>query len=289
MTDRSELRIRRREIEARDLAEVTNLLTRGFPARPRVYWERGLRRMGERPAVEGCPRYGFLLEAGAGPVGVVLMLFRTVARGSDAAIRCNLSSWTVDPAFRMQAPLLVGSTLKRRDVTFTNLSPAPHTWATIEAQGFRAYAEGQVVLAPALARRGARARVLADPREWRDLPEAALLDDHRGYGCTCLAVEAADGIRPFVFLPVRARSGRVPLPLVQMIYARDVADLSRLARPIGLWLLARGILGVVTDGEASTEGLPVLCRLRRGRKYAKGPSPPPICDLSYTERVLFGP
>lgn len=293
MVDENGLRIRRREIEQRDLAEVVDLLGRGFPGRPRRYWERGLARMGERPALDGCPRYGILLEAGRGIVGVALTLFSASmgAGGSGVAIRCNLSSWTVDPAFRMQAPLLIASLLKRRDVTFTNISPAPHTWATIEAQGFRPYAEGQTLVAPALTglgRRGAPVRVSAEPRSWRSLPEAALLDDHRGFGCTCLAVEAADGVHPFVFLPFRARSGRLPLPLMQLIYARDIADLSRFARPIGLWLLGRGSLGVVVDGDATPDGLPVLRRLRRGRKYANGPNAPRLGDLSYTERVIFG-
>lgn len=289
MVDGAQGQVRRREIEAGDLAGVVDLLARGFPARPRLYWERGLRRMAERPAVDGCPRYGFLLEAGGRPVGVALMLFGTVGVGSGAAIRCNLSSWTVDPAFRVQAALLVASVLKRRDVTFTNISPAPHTWATIEAQGFRAYAEGQVLVAPALAPSAVTARVSADPRAWHHLPEAALLDDHRGYGCTCLCAEAADGIHPFVFLPFRARSGRLPLPFMQLVYARDIEDFSRFARPLGLWLLARGRLGVVMDGNNSPGGPPILRRLGRGRKYVKGPNPPRLGDLSYTERVIFGP
>ncbi len=318
MVDEGGIRIRRREIGTGDLAGVTDLLGRGFPGRPRRYWERGLRRMGERPGVEGCPRYGFLLEAGGATVGVALTLFSAAPRGlaggiaggtagGPASIRCNLSSWTVDPAYRMQAPLLIASLLKRRDVTFTNISPAPHTWSTIEAQGFRAYADGQALLAPALApapspalaRRGSPVRVSAEAAGWRGLPEAALLDDHLGYGCTCLAVEAADGIHPFVFLPFRARSGRLPLPLMQLVYARDVADFARLARPIGLWLLARGTVGVMVDVGVTVDGgvehggdhggPPVLRRFRRGRKYAKGPEVPRLGDLSYSERVIFGP
>lgn len=291
MADDVGLRIRRREIEARDLSDVVDLLGRGFPGRPRRYWERGLGRMGARPTLDGCPRYGFLLEAGGKVVGVALTLFNAAA-GDGSAILCNLSSWTVDAAFRMHAPLLIASLLKRRDLTFTNISPAPHTRATIEAQGFRPYAEGQTLVAPALAtptRRGAPARVSATPRIWCGLPEAGLLDDHLGYGCTSLAVEATDGVYPFVFLPFRARSGRLPLPLMQLIYARDLADLSRFARPIGLWLLRRGFLGVMLDGDVAPGGLPVLRRFRRGRRYAKGPDAPRLGDLSYTERVIFGP
>ena len=288
MVNEASSRIRRREIVDADLGGVADLLVRGFPARPRTYWERGLRRMAARPALAGCPRYGFLLEAGARPVGVALMLFDARGEG-DERLRCNLSSWTVDPAFRMQAPMLIASVLKRPDVTFVNLSAAPHTWATIEAQGFRAYAERQFVVAPALARAGEQARALADPAAWRGLPEARLLDDHRGYGCLNLVVEAVDGAHPFVFLPVRARSGRVPLPLHQLIFSRDLAELWRFAGTLGRALVARGSIGVLVDGAPPPGGPPILHRRARGRAYFKGPHAPRLGDLSYTERVMFGP
>ncbi len=282
-------RVRRREIGESDLPGVVDALVRGFPKRPRRYWERGLGRMGERPAVEGCPRYGFLLDAGAGPVGVALTLFDAAPVDGAPRIRCNLSSWTVDPAHRMQAPLLVASALKRRDVTYTNISPAPHTWPTIEAQGFVPYAEGHTLVAPALSRGGEPARVVEGASAWRDLPEAALLDDHARYGCTCLVVEAADGPHPFVLLPFRARSGRLALPFMQLVYCRDAAALPRFAGAIGRRLLRRGVVGLLVDGDPSDPGLVALRRFRRGRKYVKGPHPPRLGDLSYTERVIFGP
>ena len=282
-------RLRRREIAPADLGGVVDLLVRGFPLRPRLYWERGLARMGERPSVAGCPHFGFLLDDGSRPVGVSLMLYSSDgAAGGGPRIRCNLSSWAVDPPYRMSASMLIASALGRRDVTFLNLSPASHTWSTIEAQGFRPYAEGQSVVAPALSRARERVRVVADPAAWRALPEAGLLDDHARCGCTCLALEAGDGLHPIVLLPVRARSGRLPLPLVQLIFCRDVAALPRFAAALGRWLLRRGMVGLVLDGEAP-EGLALVRRVRGGRKYFRGPHPPRIGDLSYTERVIFGP
>ncbi len=287
MVNETQSRIRRRPIEVADLDAVSDLLVRGFPKRPRRFWTRGLARMGERPAVEGCPRYGFLLDAGSGPVGVALMLFGRP--GPDAGIRCNLSSWAVDPAYRMQAPLLVASMLKRLDITFTNISPAPHTWPTIAAQGFTPYAEGQVVVATAPSPGPPSTRVDAAPRAWRDLPDAVLLDDHRRYGCTSLVVETPGGPRPFVLLPVRARSGRLPLPLMQVIYCRDAADFPASAGAIGRWLLGRGVIGIVTDAAMPRPpGAPVLLRLPRTAKFYRGPNPPRLGDLSYTERVIFG-
>ena len=277
--------VRRREIREGDLAGVVDLLLRGFSNRSRSYWERGLRRMGERPGVDGCPRYGFLLDDGSRPVGVALTLFGHDAEGHA---RCNLSSWTVDPAFRAQAPFLIASALKRPEVTFTNISPAPHTWPTIEAQGFRPYAETQSLVFPLLGRAGERARVSADPASWRGLPEAVLLDDHARYGCFSLTVQSGGEVRPLVLLRVRARAGRYPLPMMQPVFWRDVADLPRFAGAIGRWMLRRGAVGLLVDGGVP-DGLVGRSRIRRARKYARGPHPPRTGDLSYTEIAIFGP
>ena len=288
MVNDVQLRVRRREIMDADLPGVVDVLLRGFPTRGRAHWERGLRRMGQRPALDGCPRYGFLLETGSGPVGVSLMLFDGGGAAGSARLRCNLSSWAVDPAFRMQAPLLVASALKRRDVTYTNISPAPHTWSTIEAQGFEAYARGQFVVLPLLARSRERVRVRRDAGAWRELPEAGLLDDHAGYGCLNLVVEAGDGLHPFVFLPFRARSGRLPLPLMQLIFCRDIAAVSRFSSALGAAMLPGGAVGIVMDAPPEPGGPPLLGQVRRGRRYFRGPDRPRLGDLAYTERVIFG-
>lgn len=281
--------VRRREIRDGDLPGVVDLLLRGFANRPRAYWANGLARMAARPAVEGCPRFGFLLDDGTRPVGVALTLF---GRGADGGVRCNLSSWTVDPAYRAQAPLLIASALRRAEVTFTNISPAPHTWPIIESQGFRAYSEGQSLMVPLLGRAGERATVSSDPASWRGLPEAALLDDHRSYGCSCLTVAPAGAPRgdprPIVLLPVRARAGRYPLPMMQVVYCRDAEDVPRFAGALGRWMAGRGAVALLVDGDLPA-GAVGRRRVRHNRKYARGPNPPRVGDLSYTELVLFGP
>ncbi len=219
------LQVRRREIRDTDLDAVACLLARGFPGRDRGYWQTGLNRLAARPVLPaGCPRYGYLLETEAGPVGAVLLLCSETFENGEARIRCNASSWYTEPRYRMHAPLLIAAALKRRDVTYINVSPAPHTWATVEAQGFRAYASGQAVVCPMLAAAREPATVLLigpGDREACDPADAALLTDHAALGCTSLVVQAADGAHPFVFLPFRMRSGRYPLPLMQLIYCRE--------------------------------------------------------------------
>ncbi len=100
-----------------------------FAGRDDKYWRTGLNRLAARPLPPaGCPRYGYLLETEAGPVGAVLLLCSESLESGEARIRCNASSWYTEPAYRMHAPMLIAAALKRRDVTYTNVSPAPHTW-----------------------------------------------------------------------------------------------------------------------------------------------------------------
>ena len=75
-------------------------------------------------------------------VGAILMICSALRAGGTLAPRCNLSSWYVEPAFRTYAPLLVSHALRHKDVTYLNVSAAPHTWPIIEAQGFSRYSEG---------------------------------------------------------------------------------------------------------------------------------------------------
>jgi hypothetical protein len=42
--------------------------------------------------------------------------------------------------------------MRHRNVTFVNVSPAPHTRPIVEAQGFARYSDGQFVAVPAFAR-----------------------------------------------------------------------------------------------------------------------------------------
>jgi hypothetical protein len=94
--------IRCREIGAADLDAVAELLTRGFAGRSHDYWMSGLKRQGAREMPEGYPRFGYLLDHEGSPVGV-LLLYSAREEDGETVIRCNLSSWYVEPAFRNYA------------------------------------------------------------------------------------------------------------------------------------------------------------------------------------------
>ena len=89
-------------------------------------------------------------------VGAILQIFSTLRSGGAGAdvttTRCNVSSWYVDPAFRSYAPLLVSQALKRKGVTYLNVSSIPHTRPIVEAQGYLRFSNGVFVALPCLSR-----------------------------------------------------------------------------------------------------------------------------------------
>jgi hypothetical protein len=264
---------------------VADLLTVGFPDRSRAYWARALEVLARRAAPDGYPQFGYLLEGERAVVGVLLLIFTEAGE----KVRCNVSSWYVDPAYRAHAAPLVSNALKFKDVTYLNISPARNTWPILEAQGYRRYSQGQVASAPALSSKGLGVRVRAyhPGRDQSVFPsaETALLDDHLASGCRVLVVERAGQVQPLVFLPRRVKGvGGV----AQLIYCRDTADFTMSAGAVGRYLLLRGVVAVLCDGEGPIPGLVGWFFKDRAPKYFRGGDRPRLNDLAYTEAVLFG-
>ena len=282
--------IRCRQIAEGDIAAVTALLVRGFPSRDRQFWQSALERLGKRESPRGLPKYGYLLESGGAPVGTLLLICSTVRTGDKLATRCNLSSWYVEPAFRSYAPLLVARALSHKDVTYLNVSPAPHTRPIIEAQGFSRYCDGVFVALPALNGLfgGAGAKVF-DARTPSavafDPFEQEILLQHAALGCISLWCATSERVYPFVFRPRRVKK---VIPCAQLIYCRDVADFVRFAGPIGRYLARRGKPFVIVDANAPIPGLIGSYRRDSMPKYFRGPQRPRLGDLAYTEYAVMG-
>ena len=158
--------IRCREIGVADLDAIADLLTCGFIGHgsPREFWVAGLRRQARRDVPEGCPRFGYMLDHEGTPVGVLLLLYAAHDNGGATSLRCNLSSWYVEPAFRNYAPMLTNIAQRHKHVTYLNISPGSWTLPIIEAQGFHAYCNGLFISLAFLSRaakatRGTRQRV----------------------------------------------------------------------------------------------------------------------------------
>lgn len=287
--------IRCREIGTSDLEAIADLLTRGFVGRSRGYWMSGLRRQAEREVPEGFPRFGYMLDHEGTPVGVLLLIYTAREDGGETEIRCNLSSWYVESAFRNYAPMLTRIAQRHKDVTYVNISPASWTWRIIEAQGFQPYCSGLFFSFPALSGSGIGMRLEIVPQDARAIDgvsttEVELLARHAAYDCLSLVCRAADNrVFPFILQPMRIRRGWIAPPAMQLIYCRDVADYAVCAGTIGRFLLGRGKISVALDANGPVEGLPGLYTETRGRKYFKGPHCPRLADLIDTELVIYGP
>jgi hypothetical protein len=276
--------VRRRQIQEADLGAVAELLARGFRLRSKKYWLRGFARMLRRSVPPDYPRFGVLLENEGRIVGAILTIYSSVPANGGFAMRCNLSSWYLEPEFRAYAPLL--ASFRDPAVTYVNISPAPNTWATIEAQGFGCIREGWFLSFPALSGGRERARVLPLSAAPHDLPERALVEEHAALGCTVLVVESAGEHFPFAFAP-RPLLHRA-LPGIKLAYCRDFADYIRFAGRIGRHLLLRGMPAVVVDNDPRARELTGFPIERTRRYYVRGPHPPRSGDLAYTETVFFG-
>jgi hypothetical protein len=282
-----------REIQDSDLDAIGDLLTRGFVHRSRDYWMLGLHRQGTRSLSPDLPRYGYMLEHQGAPVGCLLLIYSSKIIDGEAATCCNVSSWYVDLEFRNYAALFASMTQKRKDVTYSNVTPAVTTWPILDAQGFVPYCRGLYFSVPILSHGGRGVVVEAvtqDTAFIAGLPDAdlALLKRHAEYGCLSLVCRTADGALPFIFFSLRKRRGIIPVPAMQLGYCRSIDDYVKCAGAIGRHLLRRGKPIVTIDANGAMAGLPGVYTEMRGRKYFKGPQQPRLGDLADTELAIYG-
>jgi hypothetical protein len=266
-------RVRCRQITDADLDTLATLLVKGFPRSRPAYWQAGFARWRNVPAIEGVPRYGYVLEKDGVIVGVILL----ISSVRNGLVVSNLSSWFVEPEFRTHSTLLISLATKLKHVTYLNASPAPHTWKTLAAQNFEPYNFGRSAVF-ALPGRGVVSDVIPD-----DLPEAQLLRDHRAMGLTSLVVERDGMVSPFVLKP--RRLDKPPAPVMDVMFTRGPEDFTRCAPALAKHFMPRARMGFLIDGDQ-----PGLSHYVEGKepRWFKGPNRPILGDLAYTEKVVFG-
>jgi hypothetical protein len=282
--------IRSRTIEPSDCDGIAQLLRKGFgPRRNFEFWRQVLDGLGSLSTPVGLPKYGYLLESGGRPVGAILLIFSVPRTGRDPdAIRCNVSSWYVKPEFRGYASFLAAQALRHRLVTYLNISPAPKTQPTVEAQGYSRYSNGVFIALPVLQRRAIGTQLITagqEPGAPYEAFERDLLIRHAAFGCFSFWCVTNERAYPFVFRP---RIAKAVVPCAQLIYCSDVADVARFAGPIGRYLFARRWPFIVIDANGALPGL--VGRYFDGiqPKYFKGRERPRLGDLAYTEAAMFG-
>jgi hypothetical protein len=285
----SENQIRVRKICDDDLGKAVELLAKGFARRSRQFWFSFLQTIAKRNSPEQMPRYGYFLETDGVPVGILLLLSTMYDSEDGQKIRCNVSSWYVEPHYRLYASLLSSQATKLSGVTYLNIDPATHTHAMLAAQGFQEYVRGQFLAIPALSSfAGEWPRLLSldqDPDCPFESFERKLLIDHAGYGCISIWCVTNESAYPFVF--VKRHLKRI-MPCVQLVYCRSIDDLVHFARPLGFFLAKKGFPLLMVDANAAIPGL--VGKYYEGvmPKYFKGAAQPRIGDSAYTETAMFG-
>jgi hypothetical protein len=278
-------RIRCRAIEDADIEAVTDLLASGFRERQRGFWVRALDRLARHPTPNGFAPYGYMLADGRHAVGVMLAIATQL---EDGKVRCNNSSWYVDPAYRGYSLLLRARAIRRRDVTYLNISPNLNLlplWA--ENFGYQRYSNGRFFAMPALSLcREPTLVVPFDQFTARGLSpfDAELLARHARYGCLSLVCHSEEGWHPFVFA---VRCKFTVAAYAYLVYCRSVDEFVRFAGILGRYLMRHRLPLVVLDANGPVDGL--VGQYRPGApKFFKGPDRPRLGDLAYTERVMFG-
>jgi hypothetical protein len=283
------LKVRCRPIGDDDIEAVLGLLVKSDFGRSRAFWAAALQQLAEHSVPQGFPQYGYLLEINGVPVGVLLMVSSERAIDGVAKVRCNVSCWYVWPAFRGYGSLLALQALKRKDATYINISPVPRTIDLVKAQGYTRYCEGRFTAFPVFKRGPPRTRVervAPDIAPGGDLTaeEIELLHRHAGYGCLSLVVTEGERRHPFVF---EISWGYRVLRFAYLVYARSVEDFVRLAGPITRFLARRGTFLVMIDANGPVPGL-IGRYAETTPKYFKGPDPPRLGDLAFSERAVLG-
>jgi len=278
--------LRVRQIAESDLAKVSILLGNGFQ-RPSQYYLQAFHRLSQHPTPAGYPRYGFLMEADDVPVGAVILIFSEIRTDGSSTIRCNVTSWYVEPAYKSYAALLTSRALRHKDVTYINVSARPLARPIVKAQGFETYSSGQYVAIPVLHPRSERIAVAGIdrlPDVQFDVADWEVLSAHAGYGCLSLWCKTGERAYPFVFLPRRLKR---LLPGAQLIYCRNINDFVRFSGPLGHFLAMRGLPIVTIDSNGPIPGLIGKYFAGKSPRFFKGSTSPRLGDLAYTQAAMF--
>ncbi|MCZ8313798.1 hypothetical protein [Phreatobacter sp.] len=266
-------------IERETLGEAHALLARGFPMRKPDFWTEGLERLMAHHAASGLGPIGQIMRMKGESAGVMLTIR---SRRADGGSVVNLSSWYVDPRFRLLAPRMLTRVLEEPADVFTDLTPSPAVTEMIGRFGFVQRHAGALLVALPVAAfvPGGGARILDGIP---DSAEAVMLAGHRDLGCLVLRLITDDGEMPLV-VSVASRRG---LPVARIIYATDLAAVRGAIGPIARHLLARGLAVLELPADPG-DHVPGGWFTRRARPtFFRGTPPAAAVDHAYSEFVFL--
>jgi len=261
------------------LGEAHALLARGFPMRSLGFWTEGLERLTAHHAANDLGPIGQIMRMKGEAAGVMLTIR---SRRADGGSVVNLSSWYVDPRFRLLAPRMLTRVLEEPVDVFTDLTPSPAVTDMIGRFGFVQRHAGALLVALPVAAftPGGGARIVDGAPE---ATEAALLAGHRELGCLVMRLVTASGETPLV-VSVASRRG---LPVARLIYTTDLAAVRAAMGPLARHLLARGLTVLELPADPG-DHVPGGWFTRRSRPtFFRGTPPAAAVDHAYSEFVFL--
>jgi len=275
-----------REITESDIRPLSELLGKGL-GYSSEYFLQVFDRLTHHNTPEGFPKYGYAMTSGDLIVGAVLLIFTRIKTDAGSSVRCHVTSWYVQPAYRSYGTLFFSKALRWKDVTYLNISARPSALPFLKVQRFSKYSEGQFVAIPLLnfGFGGEPAQVVGAetiPNSHFEDFERDLLVDHARYGCVSLWCVTSQRAYPFVFRPRRFKGY---IPGAQLMYCREIDDFVRYARPIGRFLASRGILVVRVDSNGPIPNLVGRYFAGMDVRHYRGDRPR-LGDLAYTQAAM---
>lgn len=223
-----------------------DILRKGFPARSRKFWERGLSKI---IRFCGCKSVGQFLIVQGRPVGIILTPRdeRVLSNGRTGPI-INLSSWYIEPEFRQCAPMMMKTLLSNDDAIFTNLSPTPSVIKIMNWCGFQRLNKGiSYVFLPYHSGIGGK---VADVVEFRALLDRVLpvhinkmLARHVEFGAIAGAYLENNNWYPLLFSKTLVGG----VPMARLLYCEDNSAMLRNLGAICRFLLKHGKVFLVLD------------------------------------------
>lgn len=153
---------------------------------------------------------GYGLFDGKEIVGFLGLIFSSRTLGDRVENFCNIHTWVVKPQYRDRSISLILPVLKLKDMTLTDLSPAPTVIAILQRLGFTILDSKLCILLPFSVRNSNDLKKIQLTQEkkqiadWLSKEDFRLFQDHANYsGCSHLLIENSKNYCYIIYTIVR--------------------------------------------------------------------------------------
>jgi hypothetical protein len=271
-------------IDDRNRSEACDVLARGFPLRPRAYWEDSLRRVerfGENAAT-GVPMGQLLRDEGrAAGVSLTIASRRPGADGIPLT-HVNFAAWYVDAEQRWRAPLMLRALTRVRADVITDFTPSAAVQVLLPTFGFKPITQGFVLNLAAFHQSGGCVERLSGSAGAR-LPIADTLLAHEPFGAVAVVLHTRDGaMTPLLYRVVKFRG----IKTAHVLYCGANTQLHTHLGALSRFLRREGVVLIKLEA-AIGETPPGWVRAGREVRFARGQVLPDVTDYTGSELSLF--